>query len=56
MCLSRRQMQKKYLDQIDELYSDFFHVVKMALWTREVRGVEDLTAFSEKLIIPENNI
>ena len=40
-CNSRRKMQKKYLDQVEELY-DEFNVVKMPLLTDEVRGVPAL--------------
>lgn len=42
-------MQKKYLDQIIELYDDF-HIVIMPLQEEEVRGAAKLTAFSELLL------
>jgi len=50
-CTARRRMQKKYLDQIEELY-DEFNVVKMPLLVEEVRGKERLEKFSEMLVEP----
>ncbi|KAI0392071.1 putative arsenite translocating ATPase [Xylariaceae sp. FL0594] len=50
-CNARRKMQKKYLDQIEELY-DEFNVVRMPLLTEEVRGKDRLERFSEMLIHP----
>ncbi|MCJ1323080.1 Golgi to ER traffic- protein [Xylographa vitiligo] len=50
-CNARRKMQKKYLDQIDELY-DEFNVVKMPLLVEEVRGKAKLESFSDMLIHP----
>lgn len=43
-CNARRRMQKKYLDQIEELY-DEFNVVKMPLLVDEVRGKERLERY-----------
>ncbi|KAL8714007.1 MAG: hypothetical protein Q9220_002153 [cf. Caloplaca sp. 1 TL-2023] len=50
-CNARRKMQKKYLEQIEELY-DEFNVVKMPLLVEEVRGKEKLESFSEMLVKP----
>jgi len=50
-CEARWKMQKKYLDQIEELY-DEFNVVKMPLLTEEVRGKDSLENFSKMLVEP----
>ncbi|CAG8455575.1 12697_t:CDS:2 [Rhizophagus irregularis] len=44
-------MQRKYLDQIYDLYEDF-HIVLMPLLTKEIRGTQDIKEFSEMLVKP----
>ncbi|XP_050537771.1 ATPase ASNA1 homolog [Daktulosphaira vitifoliae] len=50
-CSSRRALQHTYLQQINDLYLDF-HVTKLPLLEKEVRGVKDLSEFSKYLVIP----
>ena len=45
-------MQKKYLDQMLELYDDF-HVVVMPLQESEIRGINGLKQFCELLLKPK---
>lgn len=50
-CQLRWRMQRKYLDQMAELYEDY-HLVKMPLLGSEIRGVANLKKFSKFLLTP----
>ena len=51
LLLARLKMQRKYLDQFDDLYEDF-HIVKMPLLEEEIRGVPALRSFGQHLVRP----
>lgn len=50
-CKARRKIQKKYLDEIEELYEDF-HIIKLPQMAKEIRGPKSLKSFSEMLYEP----
>lgn len=49
-CYSRFKMQYKYIKQIFELYNDF-DVALMPLEDEEIRGIDKLTLYGQKLMI-----
>ena len=48
-CNSRFKMQRKYIDQIHELYFDF-HVILSPQLNSEVKGVEGLKSYGQTLM------
>jgi arsenite-transporting ATPase len=55
LCEARCKIQQKYLDQIEDLY-DEFHVIKLPLLPKEVRGPNQIRTFSERLSNPNMNV
>lgn len=49
MCCSRKKMQAKYINQINDLFEDF-HITVLPLMNEEVRGVNNLSEFSKLLL------
>ncbi|KOB59398.1 hypothetical protein PFHG_01155 [Plasmodium falciparum HB3] len=48
--ISRRKLQSKYLTQIKNLYSNDFHIVCMPQLKNEIRGLNNISSFSEMLL------
>ncbi|CAF4103860.1 unnamed protein product, partial [Adineta steineri] len=48
-CSQRMRLQQKYIEQIDDLYEDF-NVIKLPLLDDEVRGSQNINAFSQHLV------
>ncbi|KAL8600769.1 hypothetical protein ACOMHN_055964 [Nucella lapillus] len=52
LCTARQKLQDKYLEQIEDLYQEDFHITRLPLMAEEVRKAEGLSAFSDYLLQP----
>jgi arsenite-transporting ATPase len=50
--LARKRMQDRYIDQIQDLYGEDFHVIIMPMMDEEVRGPALLKVFAKNLVNP----
>jgi len=50
-CLARKKEQEKYVKEIEEKFGSYI-LLKMPLFPREIRGIEDLTLYGEILFAP----
>ncbi len=51
-CTVRSRMQRRYLEEAQDLYAEDFNIVEVPLLTTEVRGVDRIKTFSEMLVKP----
>jgi len=47
-CLARKKEQEKYVKEIEEKFASY-NLLKMPLFSKEIRGIEDLTLYGEIL-------
>jgi len=50
-CLARKKEQEKYVKEIEEKFASY-NLLKMPLFSKEIRGIEDLTLYGEILFAP----
>jgi len=50
-CLARKKEQEKYVKEIEEKFASY-NLLKMPLFPKEIRGIEDLTLYGEILFAP----